>query len=180
MSTERLAAAADQLEIIAVLVRYCHALDRRDQALLASCFHPDSTHRHGGFDGLSADFLGFAHNVLVNLDMTHHHLSAPLIRLEGDVAHVESYFTATHRIPAVTPEGAAFVGNGAPQDLVIGGRYVDRFERCSGVWLIAHRIGVHDWQRQTDAAENGFSLLPIEQRGRHGPDDPAWHVPPRP
>ena len=28
-----------------------------------------------------------------------------------------------------------------------GGRYVDRFERRSGDWKIAHRIVVHEWDK---------------------------------
>lgn len=180
MSADRLAQAADQLDIIAVLAAYCHALDRRDPELLASCFHPDSTHRHGPFEGPSSQFLGFAQAVLANLEATHHQISPPLIRIEGAVAHVETYFIAFHRIPADAPKDAVFPGTGEAQDLVIGGRYVDRFERRDGHWRIAHRTGVHDWQRQTPAADGAFAQTPPEQRGAHGPADPGWPIPARP
>jgi hypothetical protein len=29
----------------------------------------------------------------------------------------------------------------------IGGRYIDRWEKRGGIWRIARRIGVHDWER---------------------------------
>jgi hypothetical protein len=179
MSAERLAAAADQLEIVAIVTRYGHALDRRDRVLLETCFHPDSSHRHGPFTGSSADFIGFAMDFLNAIGPTHHHLAAPHIRLEGDVAQVETYFVAYHRIPETTPFDGAFAGVGAPQDLFIGGRYVDRFARRAGVWKIASRIGVHDWQRLTPAADAGFFETPAEQRGAYGEADPAWTVPRR-
>ncbi len=179
MSAARLALAADQLEIMAVLTRYCHALDRRDPELLAHCFHADSVHRHGTFEGPSREFVGFAVDLLGAIGETHHHLSAPLIRVEGDLAHVETYFTAYHRIPEVTKLSGLFAGVGVPQDLFIGGRYIDRFERRDGVWKIASRIGVHDWQRLTPSADAGFYETPAPQRGAHGPADPGWHVPPR-
>jgi hypothetical protein len=176
MDSDRLAAAADQLEIMAILTQYCHSLDRRDFDLLAACFHPDSTHEHGSFKGLSQDFLGFAASFLQGMGPTHHHLSAPLIRLSGDVAHTECYFLAYHRIPEVTPFPEPFAGTGVLQDLVIGGRYVDRFEKRHGAWKIANRIGVHDWQRLSPAADAGFYDLPAEQRGAFGPADPAWSL----
>lgn len=179
MSADRLSAAADQLEILSVLTQYCHALDRRDPDLLARCFHGDSIHQHGPFKGQSSEFIGFAIDLLNAIGATHHHLSSPHVRLEGDTAHVESYFVAYHRIPEVTSLAGVFAGVGVPQDLFIGGRYVDRFERRGGVWKIASRIGVHDWQRLTPAADAGFHDLPVDQRGAFGRADPAWDVPRR-
>ncbi len=179
MSLDRLAEAADQFEIMAVMTQYCHSLDRRDYALLRQCFHDDSVHQHGAFTGPSSEFIGFAIELLNEIGATHHHLSLPHMRLEGDVAHVESYFVAYHRVPAETSLSGAFAGIGAPQDLYIGGRYIDRFEKRGGRWKIASRIGVHDWQRLSPAADAGFDDLPAEQRGAYGPADPAWGVPRR-
>ena len=33
----------------------------------------------------------------------------------------------------------------------VGGRYIDRWEKRAGVWKIARRVGVHDWERWTRA-----------------------------
>ena len=41
----------DKQEIYEVLCRYCRALDRGDEKLLRSVYHPDAIDHHGIFDG---------------------------------------------------------------------------------------------------------------------------------
>lgn len=156
-------------EITEVVLRYVRAIDRLDEELLRSCFHPDSRHRHGAFEGLSADFCARAMEICRQVVATHHQLGPVSIVFEGDVAHAETYFTAHHRFGSVPPPG------GRPhEDRFMGGRYVDRFERRDGVWKIAERVGVNDWLRYEASDDRGFWEGPAEARGRRDRSDPVY------
>jgi hypothetical protein len=160
----------DRAEIYEVLVRYCRAVDRLDEALLRSCFHPGSQHDHG-YVGPSETFVGFALDVLKGCVATHHQLGNVSIAVRGDEADCESYFTAYHRVSLDPPQAFA---DAAGLDLIIGGRYVDRLERRSGDWRIVRRVGVHDWRRYEAPADRAFFDVPEEQRGRRNRDDPVY------
>lgn len=171
-----ISAIADKQAIADQCHRYCRALDRVDEALLRSVFHPDSTHDHGGFKGSSALFCTYAIAVLGELDRTQHQLGNVLIDLSGDTAHVESYFTAYHRLPKGRPCTGVFERHdiSLDEDVWIGGRYIDRFEKRDGVWRIAHRTGVHDWESWRAADERHFGLMAPETVGRRDRSDPVY------
>jgi SnoaL-like domain len=162
--------------ITEVLYRYARALDRCDIQLLRSCFHPDSAHDHGDFEGSSADFCNWAMELLSRLTATQHHIGNILIDdLKGDTARTETYWVAYHRIPAQAGGSGVVAGRGEETDLFIGGRYLDRFERRGGEWKIARRVGIHDWQRFEPANDGGFFQSPPEKRGRRDAKDPVYH-----
>lgn len=170
------AALADKQAITEIIYRYCRAIDRCDGDLLRSCFHADSTHDHGPFEGPSADFCKFALQLLAQVGATQHLVGNVLIEVTGDTATSESYWTAYHRILADGPRENAgvLVSRGVDEDLFIGGRYIDRFERRQGEWRIAHRFGVHDWQRFEAADERDFASMPAAKRGMRGRTDRAY------
>jgi len=154
---DRLAGAVADIgargEISEVMVRYCEALDRRDVVLLRSCFHADSTHDHGGFVGPSMEFCDHAMALLAQLVATQHLLGNISIKVAGDTATASSYFQAYHRMPS---HGAMVFPQARPdEDVFIGGRYLDRFERRDGAWKIARRNGILDWWRFEAAADRG-------------------------
>ena len=62
---------------------------------------------------------------------------------DGDVAYVETYVWTFYRASV----------DGRDIDTFTGGRLVDRFERRLGVWKIAHRRTVFDWNRDTPSNE---------------------------
>ena len=156
-------------EIAEVVMRYCRAIDRCDEAMLRSCFHPDARHRHGTFDGTSADFCVHALAIVAQVEFTHHQLGPVSIELAGDTAFTETYFTSLHRFGAIPPPG------GQPhEDRFSGGRYVDRFERRDGVWRIAERHGISEWIRYEAASDRGFYDSPAEHRGRRDRRDPVY------
>ena len=156
-------------EIAEVIMRYCRAFDRCDETLLRGCFHPDSTHEHGAFKGSSADFCAHGLELVRDLVLTHHQLGQISIEIDGETAYVESYFTSYHRFGASPPAG------GQPhEDRILGGRYIDRFERRDGVWRIARRRGVSDWIRYEPASDRGFFDRPEEERGRRDRNDPVY------
>ena len=65
-----------------------------------------------------------------------HFIGSPAVHLDGDpatstTAHCDTYCVA-HHISAKT-------------DMMLGLRYVDRFEKRAGGWLIAKRVCAFDW-----------------------------------
>ena len=169
MTDPLLDALKSRAEITEVLLRYVRAIDRCDEDLLRSCFHPNARHRHGSFDGASADFCDLAMRICRAVEATHHQLGPVSIELAGDTAFAETYFTAHHRFGAAPPAG------GQPhEDRFMGGRYVDRFERRDGVWKIAERQGVNEWLRYEAASDRGFWDGSADQRGRRDRSDPVY------
>lgn len=156
-------------EITEVVLRYVRAIDRLDEEMLRSCFHPDSRHRHGSFGGSSTDFCGFAIAICRQVVATHHQLGPVSIELRGDTAFTETYFTSHHRLGAEPPAGGR-----AHEDRFMGGRYVDRFARRDGVWKIAERVGVNEWLRYEPSSDGGFWSGPPEHRGRRDHGDPVY------
>jgi hypothetical protein len=166
---ERLDQLQSRAEITEVALRYCRAFDRCDEAMLRSCFHSDSTHEHGSFKGLSSDFCTMGLALVRGVALTHHQLGPVSIELDGERAYAETYFTSYHR------HGNEPSAGGEPhEDRIMGGRYVDRFERRDGAWRIAHRRGVNEWLRHQPASDRGFFERPAGERGRRDRDDPAY------
>lgn len=167
--TQMLEELRSRAEIAEVVMRYCRGFDRCDEALLCSCFHPDATHEHGAFRGLSVDFCAQGLQMVRKVVLTHHQLGQISIEIDGERAWVESYFTSYHRFGAEPPPG------GKPhEDRIMGGRYVDRFERRDGAWRIAHRRGVNEWMRYETSDDRGFFDRPASERGRRDHDDAVY------
>ena len=160
-------------EIADVIARYCHVLDRQQWDGMAGCFHGDATYKFGSIDGDWRHFVEAAKAVLGPLRISHHQIGNLLIRVDGDRADSETYFTAYHRVAADAPADAPLPGTGTDYDVVIAGRYIDRFERRGGTWKIISRTGVTDWRRDSPAADNGLFALPDDWRGSTGTGDPG-------
>ena len=118
-------------EIKDVIKRLARGTDRLDEELMASCYHPDGFDDHNSFRGNGREFAKWACEVLPHFTATHHFIAEPYIRLDGDVAQVDTYCIAHH------------VGDRS--DLILALRYVDRFEKRDGCWLIAKRVCAFDW-----------------------------------
>jgi 3-phenylpropionate/cinnamic acid dioxygenase small subunit len=162
----RLAALADKQEIAEVLYRYARGCDRADEQALRDCFHSDSRHDHGGFVGLSHDFVDRAMAIVRPLKACKHLIGNVMIELAGDAAVSECHFWAHHRrVDART---------GAEEDFFTGGRYLDRFERRGGVWKIATRKGVADFERFDAPSDRQMWSLPPDKIGGKHPDDPLY------
>jgi hypothetical protein len=155
----------DRQEIHSALLRYARGVDRLDEQLIASAYHPDAADYRGGSD--APGFVGSeAGSVLVErlratCDTSFHALSNVLIELDGDSAHAESYFQVWQA--KSTPDG--------PSTLHVCGRYVDRFERRDGDWRIARREAVTDFAERL-GADGTSHPLPIT--GRRSPQDASY------
>jgi hypothetical protein len=158
----------DRQAITEVLFLYCRACDRADEALLRSCFHADSQHRHGGFEGLSEDFCVMAMRIISAAKVTKHVLTNVQIELDGDTAQSEAYYHAYHRVVDRR--------SGLEEDNFSGGRYLDRFERRDGRWRIAQRVGLIDFERFDAPTDRGLPGLPAAARSRRLPDDELYAV----
>jgi hypothetical protein len=158
----------DRQAITEVLYQYCRACDRADEVLLRACFHPGSEHRHGGFEGLSADFCSMAMRIIGAAATTKHVLSNVQIELDGESAVTESYYHAYHRVTNRR--------TGLEEDNFSGGRYLDRFERREGHWRIVRRVGLIDFERFDATAERGLKQLPASARSHRLADDDLYVI----
>jgi hypothetical protein len=158
--------AEDRFAIIDLAALYMRGLDRLDGALLEAQFWPEAQCEYGIFSGSPADFAAFCMAALKDHARNHHMLGQHLIDFvsEGE-AFGEVYYQAYHRIAG---EG------GAPRDLFIAGRYVDRYERRQGVWKIAYRSELVDWLRDDPATDAMLAGAPFIL-GHRKPDDPLYN-----
>jgi hypothetical protein len=152
-------------EIREVLARLARGTDRRDPELIRSCYHADAVDDHGAFRGSPAEFAEWVPKALSIFASTMHVLGNVAIELDGDVAEVESYCTAHHVFPASDPGGA--------RDSVLGLRYLDRFERRGGRWLIAARLCAYEYSLMLPAGE-AWPLDPPFVRGSPDRSDPSY------
>src|SRR3984893_8832686 len=104
-----------------VIKRLARGTDRLDEELMVSCYHADGFDDHNSFRGTGRDFARRVMDVLTHFKATMHLIWSPLIRVDGDTAQVDTYRVAHHL--------------GDDTDMIIGLRYVDRFERRDGRWL---------------------------------------------
>lgn len=141
---------------------YARAADRADPELMASLFHPDSTVITGIFNGSGTEYavkiVGF---VRENLERCFHSIANEWYEVRGDGAVGESYVIAN-----VTVGG---------RDILTGGRYIDAYERRSGVWKIKSRTFVVDWTNaQPTSYEGGGMYASLTTRGCFGKSDPIY------
>src|SRR5579871_3410173 len=118
-------------EITDVVKRLARATDRLDEELMASCYHADGFDDHNAFRGTGREFARWVITALPHFTATMHFVGPPLIRVDGDVARADTYCVAHHLR--------------TDSDMVLGLRYLDRFERRAGAWLIAKRVCAFDW-----------------------------------
>lgn len=129
----------NRYQIEQVLRRYCRGVDRGDAQLIASAYHNNASDDHGSFKGSGREFAD--HLVAATKDRwlaSQHLLNQTNIEFAGDIAWVETYFTAHHRL--LDEQGATMLET-------FGGRYVDRFEQHNHRWAISHRSVVYDWSQ---------------------------------
>jgi len=104
------------------------------------------------------------------------------------VAHTEAYLFAYHKVAADRGKVEGWFGEnylrryapqveaGITQDFLYGGRYFDRLEKRGGIWRIAKRTVIMDWnlnQPSTELREDGmFKTLQIV--GRRDRQDPIY------
>ena len=168
----QLQALLDKNDIAEKLYTYCRAIDRIDETLLRSVFHPDATLDLGPgiFQGSSSDYIQWKLGVLQQIRSSHHLIGNIRADLEGDVALVESYFTVHYRLDKPTGR----------EDVFMGGRYLDRFERRpsgpAGVWKIMHRKHVLDYVRTEGVSDIFYHQNPDALWSYRTKTDPSYQM----
>ena len=153
-------------QIRALSGTYMRGLDRLDTSLLRAVFWDDAKTDYGFFKGSPDAFAEMCRMALKDHLANHHMLGQINIEVEGETAYGEVYFQAFHRI----------VADGEERDLIISGRYVDRYECRNGTWKIAYRSEVNDWSTNVPATDGYFRQQPDGLRGARKPDDAIYYV----
>ncbi len=157
--TARLIQLADRMELQDLLHAYCRGVDRRDYDLLRTLYHPDAQDDHGGlFRGSASNYIDWLPGMLAQFVSTSHYIHNAEFRIDGDHAEGQSSVVAHHLTHP--PD---------PVDVVMGGRYLDRFERREGRWRFAYRFAVLDWATPWSADDNAPC-------GRADETDPSYAV----
>lgn len=155
---------ADRLAIADLALRYCRAIDRGDFAAVRALYHDDAVEEHGTmYRGDPGGFVAWLPTAMAPWDLTRHELSNSVVALDGDRAEGEHYVRAWHRTKA--PDR---------QEVVVWGRYLDRYTRRDGVWRFARRSLVFDHGLVRPVDEGAVARLGADApSGRLGPGDPS-------
>ena len=150
----------DRQAIHDCLLRYTRGIDRHDSGMVASAYHPGALDDHTDYIGPGEHFADYANGIHRESFSAHqHYITNTTIDLDGDTAHVETYWimAGRHRDASGTS--------------VHGGRYVDRFEKRNGKWAIAARICVYEWGLDPEQAALCLDAFPL---GTQGKDDVSY------
>lgn len=166
---------AEQVDVLAsraaveeILYDYARGNDHADEAMIRACFWPESTHKHGGFDGTSMGFVDFAMKILPKLKYSKHHITNVSVRVKGNRAFSECYYYAHHVRDRKDGTGE--------EDAFFEGRYIDLFERRGGVWKIIRRRGMTDWNSAVTPATSLYSALPEGTHALRSKDDDYYKM----
>lgn len=153
-------------EIREIANNCAHYVDRGNMEGLRSLFHTDAIAEYGFNKSKTVD--EFIEHFMVQrprLSDVQHHITTNIVKIDGDYAEAENYAIA-HCLTEEEDGTKAFV---------IGGRYLDKYERRDGVWKISHRIGLEDWSVKVPAPPKRSNELVGEiPRGGIGEADPGY------
>src|SRR6201992_2543192 len=114
---------------------YCRAVDRGDLDALRVLYHPDADDSHGSFSSGSVDtFLRTLADTRPYIRSMQHHITTTNFAIDGDVAEGEIYSIATH----------SFAAKDGETEVVVGGRYLDKYEKRDGAWKFTARAILTD------------------------------------
>lgn len=170
MDQNRLQELLDREAIRDCMYRYCRGIDRGDEDALRSSYWPDAKDCHGAYSGSAEGFIQMALGVFKTNPRNIHQVANILIEFNGpNEAAVESYFNALQRAPDKT---------GKVNQVLLCGRYCDRFEKRGDEWRVADRTVVYDWvevQTPPEASETE-RFGPRQPIGGMKPNDPVYRI----
>jgi hypothetical protein len=128
-------------QIRQALLRYCRGLDRKEFDLVRSAYHVDAFDNHGAYKGDIDGLIAWMQQRHQQVEQCLHSISNCVIERVGDAAVVETYLTTfqRYRLPA-DADGA----EPKREQVLAAVRFIDRFERRSAEWKVAHRTVVFE------------------------------------
>lgn len=155
----------DKNEILECLTRYTRGIDRHDDALLESAFHPDAWVCYARPRPVSEFLPLISPHHQRQFRAQQHVLTNHSVDIDGDIAHSEVYVRFhLHR----RDEDVIEIG---------GGRYLDRFERRAGSWRIADRVIVLDWAGRLPQDHDPTGKLAAYRAGLRSANDLSYRRP---
>ncbi len=127
-------------EITRLLLRYAHAVDRRDYDAVAGCYWPDAVDEHATFRGNAVDYVAWLREVLPAVAVSTHQFTNILV-------DVESATEASSETYCLNVSVFASADDSPDRLSTAHLRYLDRFECRDGAWRISDRKVVTDWSR---------------------------------
>jgi SnoaL-like domain len=156
----------DKQEITEVLYYYARGVDRSDREALGRVYWPDADDDHIVFRGAGEALIDYLHTAVRGM-RTAHRVTNVLIEFDGATsARVESYVWAYHNM---------VVDVGIREDVIFGGRYLDRFEQRQNQWRVASRRLVMDYFQHFPAATRLGVFGSLDVNGARYPDDPLYN-----
>jgi hypothetical protein len=145
---------------------YCRAADRADTALLQSLWHPDARISYGEYSGGPDGFCAYWSGIRDHFERITHLIGNDYYVVDGDRAVGETLLARFEILPRQS----------GTVDRMIGGRFLDRFERRDGEWKLSGRAFVLDWNvtRPTTAQWDRGVFASLTARGARAPDDPVY------
>ncbi|MCT7661099.1 nuclear transport factor 2 family protein [Mycobacterium deserti] len=157
----------DEFELRRLVHTYCRAVDRGDIEVLRDLYYPDAVDAHGGFSAGAVDqFLQQISAARPYIRSMQHHITTVNFTITGTTAEGEIYTIAVHTL----------AGGGRDVDVVVGGRYLDKYEKRDGTWKIVERTIVTDWARVDDPSTMDLSHPITKDTLKGAPDatDPSF------
>ena len=156
----------DKQEIYELSCKYARGLDRLDSKLFRSVFFDDAFCEYGFFNGNPDEFTDFCMNALKEHESNHHMIGNVLIEIKDKEAFGEVYFNAYHKVKN---------DEGEFEDIIIAGRYIDRYKKRQGQWKFIYRSELVDWSRTQLTKHSYFdSDLSIGCRRGGRQNDPLY------
>jgi ketosteroid isomerase-like protein len=131
----------DEFQLRKLVHAYCRAVDRGDFAKLRELYHHDAEDAHGAFStGSVDDFLKTLAASRPHIRSMQHNVTTANFAIDGNIAEGEIYTISTH----------TFSAGDRDVDVIVGGRYLDKYEKRHATWKIIERTIVTDWARVSD------------------------------
>jgi hypothetical protein len=166
---------SDRAAIHDLVARYARGVDRRDFAVVESCFAPDVRVEGWGPHPFAdrVELIDYIRGV-AHFQMTMHMFGNQLIAVDGDTAEVDSYAMLTHHLLSRPKPEAR--GRRGPSGHLSGDEgerqwelnvsdacYVERLSRTPDGWVISERGGAPAW-RATNADSNDPAVRELLDR----------------
>jgi hypothetical protein len=157
----------DEFALRRLVHAYCRAVDRGDTETLKDLYHHDAVDAHGGFSAGTADqFLQQLTAARPYIRSMQHNITTVNFAINGDAAEGEVYTIAVHTLART----------GRDIDVVVGGRYLDKYEKRDETWKFTARTIVTDWAQVYDPSSMDLSH-PITRgtlKGTLDANDPSY------